>query len=164
MSEVTWVIPDRLARGYRPGRTARQGPAPRSSRRGVKSALEAGIRSILCLLADEQLELYAGVPGGLLDYYRTRGFKVEHVPVADYKTPPLDHAELHKVWEAFRRCQAPSWSTAPRASIAPGRPSSTFSRSSRLRSRPRPSAAALVFPSGPCPKRAMLTLFSQAGR
>ena len=102
MSEVTWVIPDRLARGYRPGRYGPPGAGAEVVAAWCESALEAGIRSILCLLAEEQLELYAGVPGGLLDYYRTRGFKVEHVPVADYKTPPLDHAELHKVWEAFR--------------------------------------------------------------
>ena len=65
------------------------------------------LRSILCLLADEHLDLYSGLPGGLLDYYRTRGFMVAHVPVADHKTPPLNDAELDHVWKAFRDLPKP---------------------------------------------------------
>jgi protein tyrosine phosphatase (PTP) superfamily phosphohydrolase (DUF442 family) len=102
MKEVTWVIPDKLARGYRPGRYGSTGPVAESVVAAwCDSVRDAGIGSIVCLLAPEHLGLYAGVPGGLLDHYRTRGFNVAYVPVADHKWPPLDAAELDQAWKAY---------------------------------------------------------------
>jgi len=39
-----------------------------------------GVRSIICLLAHDQLKWYADVPEGLISYYRAVGFTVAHVP------------------------------------------------------------------------------------
>ncbi len=108
MSEVTWDLPNRLARGRRPGYNGLREFVPEPVIAAWCDRVgEAGIRSILCLLAPEHLELYAGVPGGLLAYYQARGFKIAHVPILDHKTPPLDEAELQAVWEAFRALPAP---------------------------------------------------------
>jgi hypothetical protein len=104
MSAVKWVIDAQLARSSRPGYPRK--PVPNSVvAEWCDSVGETGIGSILCLLADEHLKLYAGLPNGLLDYYRTSGFTVAHVPVTDHKWPPLDAAELAKAWKAF--CDLP---------------------------------------------------------
>jgi protein tyrosine phosphatase (PTP) superfamily phosphohydrolase (DUF442 family) len=108
VSEVTWVIPKRLARGSRPGYDGLRESVPEHAVRAWCDDLaDEGIGSILCLLAPEHLDLYSEVSGGLLAYYRTRGLNVAHVPVLDHKTPPLDEAELQAVWEAFRALPAP---------------------------------------------------------
>ena len=53
------------------------------------------IKSILCLLSEEQLDEFYGANGiQLLEHYRKQGFIVVHVPVADYQTPPLSSADL----------------------------------------------------------------------
>jgi polymorphic toxin system DSP-PTPase phosphatase-like protein len=107
MSEVTWVISDQLAGGRRPryNNGLREVVSEPVVAAWCDSVREAGIGSILCLLAPEHLELYAGLPIGLVDYYLMRGFNVIHVPVADHKNPPLDVAELDKAWKAF--CDLP---------------------------------------------------------
>jgi len=108
VNEVTWVIPRRLARGRRPGYNGLRESVPEPVVAAwCDSVANEDIRSILCLLAPEHLELYAEVTGGLLDCYRRRGFNVAHLPVVDHKWPPLDHAELEAVWEAFRAMPSP---------------------------------------------------------
>jgi protein tyrosine phosphatase len=108
MSEVKWVIAGKLARGRRPGYDGLRESVPEPVVADwCDSVASEGIRSILCLLAAEHLELYAEVTGGLLRYYETRDFKVAHVSVVDHKWPPLDHAELEAVWEAFRAMPGP---------------------------------------------------------
>jgi hypothetical protein len=105
---VTWVIPRKLARGRRPGYDdLRESVSKPVVAAWCDGLADEGILSILCLLAPEHLELYAEVTGGLLGYYRTRGFNVAHVPVVDHKWPPLDNAQLDIVWEAFRALPSP---------------------------------------------------------
>ena len=60
-----------------------------------------GIRSIICLLADDQLNLYDDVPGGLLSHYRAAGFTVQHVPARDHQHPPLTRQHLDAIWRAY---------------------------------------------------------------
>jgi len=56
-----------------------------------------GIRTILCLLDEEQLAYYTEVPGGLLDYYRQAGFVVLHHPVEDHQKPAVPSAVLASI-------------------------------------------------------------------
>ncbi len=42
-----------------------------------------GIKSIICLLRDDQISYYNQLPEGLLEYYRKHDFKVEHIPITD---------------------------------------------------------------------------------
>jgi hypothetical protein len=105
---IEWVIPGVLARGRRPGYDGRRADVDeRTVAAWCVEAKAEGIRGILCLLADEHLRLYRGLPGGLLAVYRASGFEVGHVPVTDYKRPPLDPAELDAVWRAFRAMPKP---------------------------------------------------------
>ena len=53
------------------------------------------IKSILCLLSQEQLDEFYGLLGiQLLDLYRKQGFVVGHAPVPDYQMPPLASSDL----------------------------------------------------------------------
>lgn len=106
---INWVIPDCLTRSHRPGYKGgcREAVAEPIVEAWCDAARAAGVRSILCLLAKEHLDLYRDIPRGLIVFYQDCGFTVAHVSVADYKRPPLDDAELIKVWEAFRQLPKP---------------------------------------------------------
>ena len=72
-----------------------------------KAKTEFGIRSIICLLDEQQLRLYAGLQLDLVSYYRKNGFQVAHIPVRNYKHPALFDQELEKVWKAYERLEKP---------------------------------------------------------
>ena len=99
-SKLSWVIEGQLARSCRPGYPAKAIPAD-VVRLTVRSWLDAGIRSVICLLAEEQLAFYSGLPDGLLAYYRDCALEVAHIPVTDYKQPPLNSREEDLVLQAF---------------------------------------------------------------
>src|SRR5437773_1815394 len=105
-----WVIERQLAGGSRP----RVNQKPRSQ--VPKSVVDAwikkaktsfGVRSIICLLDQRQLRLYAGLRMDLASYCRTRGFHVVHIPVRNYKHPALSDRELKKIWKAYQRLEKP---------------------------------------------------------
>jgi len=106
---MDWVIPGLLARGCRPGYTGER--AVQVSQDAVDAwlsqARELGIRSIICLLADDQLTLYAALPTDLISYYRENGSAVEHIPARDHQHPPLTDHQLAAVWEAYQRLPKP---------------------------------------------------------
>jgi protein tyrosine/serine phosphatase len=104
-----WEIENELARSARPGYSGERGAVVSQSEVDAwLSKLKAlGIKSIICLLADDQLGFYRELPGGLLSYYREAGFKVEHVPEQDHQSPPLSDANLVAVWNAFQMLPKP---------------------------------------------------------
>ncbi len=106
---INWVIPGELARSSRPGYHLGRGQlVPLSEVRSwTEDVLAGGIRSIICLLADEQLQLYSSVPGGLLGLYRESSLVVTHIPVDDYREPPLTDTQLAQVLDAFIRNPKP---------------------------------------------------------
>jgi protein tyrosine/serine phosphatase len=66
-----------------------------------------GIKSIICLLGDDQLSLYRDLPSGLLEYYRAKGFEVSHIRAADHQRPALSQQHLHAVWEEYQHLTKP---------------------------------------------------------
>jgi hypothetical protein len=99
-----WVIDGLLATSPRPG--YRPGPEHAVPfhvvEAWVRDARDFGIASIICLISDDQLPLYRrSVPGGLLAYYRERGFTVAHVPTYDGLTVPFSEEQYEQAWEAF---------------------------------------------------------------
>lgn len=66
-----------------------------------------GVRSIICLLAEDQLVLYSTLPSDLLTYYRDAGFSVAHIPARDHQRPPLTQDHLERVWDAFESLPKP---------------------------------------------------------
>ena len=73
----------------------------------TSKAKTLGVRSVICLLDERHLSLYASVPGGLLRGYQAAGLNVAHVPVKDHEAPPLTTLELARVTEAYERLPKP---------------------------------------------------------
>jgi protein-tyrosine phosphatase len=99
----SWVLAGQLARGSRPGYSGeRERSVPIAEVRSwVAEAHALGIRSVICLLADDQLGLYDEIPDGLLTFYQRQGFTVEHVPAEDRRSPPLTDEHLERIWTAY---------------------------------------------------------------
>jgi len=120
-SEIAiWVIPWKLACSQRPlrdhpcfgGRT----PLPPEARPLVTKWVERiqrelGMRSIICLLEERQLDRYYVRGGielherGLLGYYESQDLAVRHFPMTDYQRPP--ESEMRKVLVAFDELPKP---------------------------------------------------------
>ena len=104
-----WVIEGVLARCHRPGYPANR-PAQETIRAWADAVLELGIRSVVCVLDQEQISRYGRLGldgGGLLGYYRTLGLTVEHILAEDYQTPPLSAEQLDRAWRAFQGLDKP---------------------------------------------------------
>jgi protein-tyrosine phosphatase len=113
---MEWVLPGRLARSARPD--------PAAIEAWLAQARTMGIRSILCLLDNEQLESYQERPGGLLAAYRRAGFTVGHLPIPDYQDPPIPPADLEEVLRLYESLPAPllihCWAGIDRTGAAVG--------------------------------------------
>ena len=110
---VVWVISGKLACSQRPLRDHPQfgghNPLPPEARPLVIGCVERikqmGIRSIICLLEEQQLDRYYVRGGlglherGLLGYYESQGFEVRYFPMTDYQRP--EESYMQKVLEAF---------------------------------------------------------------
>jgi protein tyrosine phosphatase (PTP) superfamily phosphohydrolase (DUF442 family) len=105
-----WIREGELAISTRPG--YQPGAEFSVSREVVDSwaeeMQEAGIASIICLLADDQLPLYdRALPDGLLRYYAMLGFEVAHVPTPDGLREPFTPEQLEAAWRAYQRLPKP---------------------------------------------------------
>jgi hypothetical protein len=68
----------------------------------------AGIASIICLLAGDQLPLYdRALPEGLVQHYADCGFAVAHIPTADGQQEPFTAEQLDIAWSAYHRLPKP---------------------------------------------------------
>jgi len=116
---VVWIIPNKLACSQRPlrddPRFGGRAPLPPEAKplviKWVKQIKEMGIRSIICLLEEQQLDRYyvrGGLdlhPCGLLGYYKSQGFEIRHFPMTDYQRP--EESYMQKVLEAFKELPKP---------------------------------------------------------
>jgi protein tyrosine phosphatase (PTP) superfamily phosphohydrolase (DUF442 family) len=105
----TWVIQNDLARGRRPGYSGERGRSVPAAevRAWIEEVRASDIKSIICLLSDDQLPLYDQLPSGLIAFYRAEGFAVEHIPAQDHQHPPLTPSHLQKVWAAYKALPKP---------------------------------------------------------
>jgi protein tyrosine/serine phosphatase len=97
------VFAGKLLRASRPGYPrGKDCPVPEKAvLEWVEQVRESSVASILCLLDDRHLSMYADCAGGtgLLEAYRQAGFVVGHVPVQDHKSPPLSQVEMDQALE-----------------------------------------------------------------
>ena len=67
-----------------------------------------GLRSIVCLLTDEEIKSYYSPHGvDLLARYREAGFTLLRVPVPDYQQPPVDPEALNSIVRLLPSLPAP---------------------------------------------------------
>ena len=106
---ISWVIQGVLARSHRPGYGGESGGMVdmEDVDLWLDEARHKGVRSILCLLADDQLAYYGRLPSGLLGHYRAAGFDVGHVPVQDHLRPPVPLGVLEEVGRVFEALPKP---------------------------------------------------------
>ena len=106
---LSWAIPDKLARSHRPGYSGERCKAVQLAEIDVWLAelRTFGIKSIICLLSDDQLPLYDQLPSGLIAHYQSEGFRVEHVPARDNQNPPLSQDHLSRIWSAYEALPKP---------------------------------------------------------
>lgn len=96
MSAPQWVVEGQLARSSRPGY-----PSVHVGSQVVDAWIavvsQMGVRSLICLLADEELRyFYRQIEGGLLARYARAGFEVVHVPIPDPAYDPRGYDVLAK--------------------------------------------------------------------
>lgn len=106
---MKWAIREELARSSRPGYPSHAASVDEVDA-WTAEARDFGIRTIICLLAPTQLAFYDGVPGGLLNYYRAKGFVVVHLPTTDKPgdQSPLSREELDSIAGAYRQAAKPA--------------------------------------------------------
>jgi protein tyrosine phosphatase (PTP) superfamily phosphohydrolase (DUF442 family) len=103
------VMRDKLYRSSRPGYSGeRAEPVPQATvDEWIRQIKAHGIKSVICLLGDDQLDLYDDLPHGLISHYRSAGFAAAHVPATDHRRPPLSDDELEGVWRAYQALPKP---------------------------------------------------------
>jgi protein tyrosine phosphatase (PTP) superfamily phosphohydrolase (DUF442 family) len=108
-SAIRWVIAGLVASGSRPGLGgAPGGRVPQAAVDAwLAQARTLGIRSIICLLDENELALYHALPSDLISYYRSRGFAAAGIPVRAGQSPLLSDAELAAVWRAYGQLPKP---------------------------------------------------------
>jgi protein tyrosine phosphatase (PTP) superfamily phosphohydrolase (DUF442 family) len=105
--DVEWVVADMLARGRRPGYFKGQSVPKTDVDTWLGLVRTLGVKSIICLLGEDQLRYYGDLGTDLLSYYRAAGFDVVHVAAPDYQTPPLTSDHLAAIWTAYRELPKP---------------------------------------------------------
>ena len=104
---LQWVIPGTLARSCRPCYDD-DIPTKLLVNKWLKEVARMKIKSILCLLSQEQLDEFYGANGiQLLEIYRQQGFVIAHVPVPDYQMPPMSSADLAMIQKALTELPKP---------------------------------------------------------
>jgi protein tyrosine phosphatase (PTP) superfamily phosphohydrolase (DUF442 family) len=109
MSMIEWVTPRTLARSSRPG-YGHSTVTKAVVDEWLDDVASQGIKTIICLLAQDQLAYYnssLGTYGGLIAYYEQRGLAVCHIPVEDRKQPPLSEADLAAITAAYDAARKP---------------------------------------------------------
>ncbi|MFB0563930.1 MAG: tyrosine-protein phosphatase, partial [Candidatus Lokiarchaeia archaeon] len=94
--------------GHRPGYSSIEKKVPQDEvDEWIKQVKDLGVKSIICLLGEDQLPLYNELPNELPDYYRQHGFQVKHIPTIDYQPTKLPEEKRQKVWEAYQKLPKP---------------------------------------------------------
>lgn len=108
---IKWVEPKslKLLRSSRPGyRGEVKEPVSKAMVDAwVAEAQAMGVASIVCLLAQDHLDLYESLGVSLPEYYTKAGFDVSHVLAEDYCSPPLSAEQLKLVRKAYTKLRKP---------------------------------------------------------
>ena len=105
---LSWVIGKNLARSNRPGYSSEGREVSTDTVDAwLIDVRKMGIKSIICLLGNDQLVLYSQLPTDLISHYQSAGFNVKHIPAQDHLDPPLNDDQLKAIWEAYEELPKP---------------------------------------------------------
>jgi hypothetical protein len=123
---VHWIIPDTLACSPRP---LRYHPVYGGSGTSIESSATSlvkewvdlieieGIRSIISLMHLRDIAYYEGLDLGatnLIEFYRNRGFKVEHIPWEDPRHSKATFSQTQKTFRAVRKLALQAYDRLPK--------------------------------------------------
>jgi protein tyrosine phosphatase (PTP) superfamily phosphohydrolase (DUF442 family) len=100
--DIRWVVTNRYARGRRPGYRGHKQVHREKVDGWISEAKHLGIRSVICVLADDLLKLYSDLPVDLVSYFRQSGLKVEHIPLLDSQWPNMNTKDFKRVLNAYK--------------------------------------------------------------
>lgn len=103
-----WVKKNIFAQSSRPGYPSKAVTSQILNVR-VEKWKNYGIKSIICLLSHEELsQYYSNVNGGLLAYYKFRGFSVIHVPIKDFQSPIINEKDIDTIVNEYLSIDKPT--------------------------------------------------------
>jgi hypothetical protein len=105
--DIRWVVKNRYARGRRPGYRGHKQVHREKVDGWISEAKHLGIRSVICVLADDLLKLYSDLPVDLVSYFRQSGLIVEHIPNPDSEWPPLRVKDFKRALNAYKLLPRP---------------------------------------------------------
>jgi protein tyrosine/serine phosphatase len=103
---IQWVIQGVLARSSRPSYLV--DATPEAVSQWLDQALQLGIKTIISLLSDSELQKYYGSHGiALLKVYRWRGLEVIQLPAEDHQDPALNPKQISALRRIFAQVRKP---------------------------------------------------------
>ena len=102
---ITWIIKSELAKSARPGYPSKN-VSPTAVKKWFAQLKKAGIKSIICLLnEDEMFDSYERLPNGLLGAYGEGSIPCNNIAVDNYKDPMPP--QCRRIWKAFQTREKP---------------------------------------------------------
>jgi protein tyrosine/serine phosphatase len=103
---IQWVIEGALARSSRPSYF--EDATPGAVCQWLDQALQLGIKTIISLLSDSELQKYYGSHGiALLKIYRWRGLEVVQLPAENHQDPALNPKQISALLRIFAQVRKP---------------------------------------------------------
>jgi protein-tyrosine phosphatase len=105
---LNWAVKDgSIARSPRPGY-----PNKVVSQETLNETINIwkaqGIKSIICLLSDEEInEYYEVIQYDLIGFYKKHGFEVYHTSIVDFQKPPIEQEQLNSLYNNYMKTAKP---------------------------------------------------------
>ena len=98
-SDFKWRVKNKLAYSPRPGYPTKAVDIV-TLNTTMRLWKEKGIKSIICLLSDEEIgEYYEVINYDLIGFYKKNGFEVFHMSIADFKKPPVSLEQFEVIFQ-----------------------------------------------------------------
>jgi protein tyrosine phosphatase (PTP) superfamily phosphohydrolase (DUF442 family) len=96
-----------VGRAPRPGNNSSKANLAGAVDKWVNDIQAQGIQSVICLLSEDELDLYSQIPGGLLNRYRQLGLTVVSIPLPMDREPILTTEDKSSIAKAYEQLPKP---------------------------------------------------------
>lgn len=106
--KLKWAKEERIAHSPRPGYPNKVVSFD-ALQDTVKTWKKSGIKSIICLLSNEEIEEYYknAIDGNLIEYYKNNNFLVLHVSIKDFSKPIISKQQLNDIFKNIDSLEEP---------------------------------------------------------